>query len=295
VPNLVNISPALRADKPQSAQAPGKLRVIELRGTPYEHGLTHGKILKAEIQELVKPWKADLEKTYPVPAETFSALFLAACDFKPAIERWTPGLLDEIRGIAEGAGADFETMYAFQLVDESWVMGGDLGLSKCTSMAARKRGNSPAFVAQNMDIPPFYHRFQTVLRIEGGADKASDFERSVGKMVEFLPFNGAEFTYHTNYPVVNEDFNPKFTDALKKKGTTLKKYKATKRAAAGSSSSVRHSRTTRRRSTSPSSRRFSPTAAPESICGRSLSSSASRADSPLPGAVPLLRPIPGRV
>lgn len=302
---ILNISPVLRADRPLPAQDPGKLRVIELKGTPYERGLVHGRSLKAEIQELVKRWKADLEKSYPVPAETFIARFLTASDFKPAIDRWTPGLLDEVRGIAEGAAVDFETMYAFQLVDESWVMGGELGLSKCTSMAARKRGDSPAFVAQNMDIPPFYHGFQTVLRIEGGAgepgalvftipgvvainglndcsvavcvnavtqlaysakglpvaftlrgilrqktyeeavrflkkiqpaapqnyviggaDKASDFERSAGNMVEFIPFSGAEFTYHTNHPVVNEDFNPKFTEALKKKGTTLDEYKA---------------------------------------------------------------------
>jgi sugar phosphate isomerase/epimerase len=282
-----------------------KLRVIELRGTPYEKGLTHGRSLKIEIQELVKRWKADLEKTYPVPAATFIAKFLAATDFKPAIERWTPGLLDEVRGIADGTGIDFETMYAFQLVDESWVMGGDLGLAKCTSIVARRRGHLPALVAQNMDIPPFYHGFQTVLRIEGGAGepgalvftipgvvainglndrsvavcvnavtqlayspkglpvaftlrgilrqktyeeavrfleeiqpaapqnymiggpgKAADFERSAGKMVEFSPFNGAEFAYHTNHPVVNDDFNPKFTEALKKKGQTLEEYKA---------------------------------------------------------------------
>ena len=302
---ILNLSPARQADRSEPAQASGKLRVIELRGTPYERGLTHGRSLRTEIQELVKRWKADLEKTYRVPAATYLSKFLAASDFQPAIERWTPGLLDEVRGIAEGAGVDFETIYAFQLVDESWVMGDDLGLSKCTSMGARKRGASPAFVAQNMDIPPFYHGFQTVLRIEGsggepgalvftipgvvainglndrsvavcvnavtqlayspkglpvaftlrgilrqktyeeavrfleeiqpaapqnyvlgGPAMAADFERSAGKMVEFLPFSGAEFVYHTNHPVVNEDFNPRFTEALKKKGTSLEEYKA---------------------------------------------------------------------
>jgi sugar phosphate isomerase/epimerase len=302
---VLNISPARQAEKVQTAQAAAKLRVIDLRGTPYERGLTHGRSLKAEIGELVTRWKADLEKTYRVPAATYISKFLAASDFKPAIERWTPGLLDEVRGIADGAGVDFETMYAFQLVDESWVMSDDLELAKCTSIAVQKRGGSPAIVSQNMDIPPFYHGFQTVLRIEGGAGepgalvftipgvvainglnersvavcvnavtqlayspkglpvaftlrgilrqktyqeavrfleeiqpaapqnyviggpaKAADFERSAGKMVEFLPFGGAEFVYHTNHPVVNEDFNPRFTEALKKKGTSLDEYKA---------------------------------------------------------------------
>lgn len=282
-----------------------KLKVLELKGTPYERGLIHGRSLKAEIQELVKRWKADLEKTYSVPAETCIKKFLDAADFQPAIERWTPGLLDEVRGIADGAGIDFETMYAFQLVDESWVMGPDLGFAKCTTIAARRRGDSPAFVSQTLDIPPFYHVSQTVLRIEGndeepsvlvftmpglvalnglndrsvavcvnavtqlaysakglpvafvirgilrqksyedavrflekiqpaapqnyvigGSDKVASFERSAGRMVEFVPFDGAEFTYHTNHPLVNDDFNPRFTAALKEKGLSLDEYKA---------------------------------------------------------------------
>ena len=287
------------------AQGPGKLRILELRGSPYERGLMHGRSLKAEIQELVGRWKADIEKTYSVPAETYIKKFLDASDFQPAIERWTPGLLDEVRGIADGAGVDFETMYAFQLVDESWVMGPDLGFSKCTTIAANKRGSEPASVSQTLDIPVFYHGFQTVLRIKGnekepnalvftfpgfiaanglndrsvavcvnavtqmaysakglpvafvirgilrqksyedavrfleriepaapqnymigGGDKASSFERSAKRMAQFLPFAGAEFAYHTNHPLVNDDFNPKFAEWLKTKGISLEEYQA---------------------------------------------------------------------
>jgi sugar phosphate isomerase/epimerase len=299
------VSLALVAEEGTPQAGGGKLRVIELKGTPYERGLTHGRCLKSEIQELVKRWRADLEKTYRVPAATYVAKLLEASDFKPAIERWTPGLLDEVRGIADGAGVDFETMYAFQLVDETWVMGDDLGFAKCTSIAARRRGDLPALVSQNMDIPPFYHGFQTVLRIEstaeepgalvftipgvvainglndrsiavcvnavtqlaysarglpvaftirgilrqktyekavrflkeiqpaapqnyviGGPNIAADFERSANRMVEFIPFEGAEFTYHTNHPMVNDDLNPKFVEDLKRKGMTMEAYRA---------------------------------------------------------------------
>ncbi|MGB7296000.1 MAG: C45 family peptidase [Candidatus Aminicenantales bacterium] len=282
-----------------------KLRILDLKGTPYQRGLMHGESLKAEIRELVKRWKTDLEKTFSVPAATYIGKLLEASDFQPASERWTPGLLDEVRGIAEGAGIDFETMSAFQLVDESWVMSDDLGLAKCTTIAARGRGQSPAFVSQTLDIPTFYHGFQTVLRIEksagepaalvftipglvaanglndrsvavcvnavtqlaysakglpvafvirgilrqksyedavrflekiqpaapqnyviGGPGKAASFERSANRMIEFAPFEGAEFTHHTNYPLVNDDFNPRFTAALKEKGLSLDEYKA---------------------------------------------------------------------
>jgi hypothetical protein len=287
------------------ATAAGKLRIVELKGTPYEGGQTHGRSLKPEIQELIKRWKADLEKTHKVPAKAFIEKLLEASDFKPAIERWTPGLLDEVYGIADGAGVDFPTMYAFQLIDETWVMSDDLGFAKCTSIAVRKRDDSPALVSQTLDIPPFYHGFQTVLRIKGtaeepgalvftipgvvaanglndrsvgvcvnavtqlaysaeglpvaftirgilrqktyedavrflreikpaapqnyvvgGPNEVASFERSAGRMVAFAPFEGAEFTYHTNHPLVNDDFNPRFVAAIEKKGMTLETYKA---------------------------------------------------------------------
>jgi sugar phosphate isomerase/epimerase len=302
---FLTVSLALFGEKLSAPAGEGKLRVIELKGTPYMRGHTHGQSLKLEIQELIKRWKADLEKTYSVPATTYIETLLEASDFEPAIERWTPGLLDEVRGIADGAGIDFQTMYAFQLVDETWVMSDDLGLAKCTAIAARRRGDSPALVAQTLDIPTFYHGYQTVLRIEGSADEpgaliftipgvvaanglndrsvavcvnavtqlaysakglpvaftirgilrqktyhdavrflkeiqpaapqnyviggpmeAVSFERSASRMVEFIPFEGAEFTYHTNHPIANDDLNPKFIEGLKKRGMTLEAYKA---------------------------------------------------------------------
>ena len=294
--------PAGGRSHPGSAKT---LRVVDLTGTPYEMGKIHGQTLKPEILELVKRWKGDLEKTYRVPAEVFVRRLLEKTDFKPATARWTPGLLDEVRGIADGAGVDFDTMYAYQLVDEIWAMDADLGLSKCTSIAAGKRNGNPAYVAQTLDIPTFYHGFQTVLRIRdkredletlvftipgvvaanglnsrsigvcvnavtqlaysptglpvafvirgilrqtsyeqavkflrdippaapqnyviGGPAEAASFERSAGKMSRFLPFEGAEFTYHTNHPLINDDLNPRFPEKLKRTGMTQEMYRA---------------------------------------------------------------------
>ncbi len=51
-------------------------------------------------------------------------------------------------------------------------------------------------------------------------------ERSAERAAEFLPFPGAEFTFHTNHPLVNEDFNPRFRAQLKKGGMPLETYRA---------------------------------------------------------------------
>jgi hypothetical protein len=294
----------LVGDGPFPGPAMG-LRVVDLAGTPYQMGKIHGQALKAEIQELVKRWKEDLASSFKVAPEAFIRAFLRKTDFKPAMERWTPGLLDEVRGIADGAGIDFDTIYAYQLIDEVWAMGADVDLSKCTTVAAAKRNGHPAFVAQNLDIPAFYHGFQTVLRIRddrddletlvftipgvvaanglnsrsvgvcvnavtqlaystkglpvdfvirgilrqrsyedavkflrniqpaapqtyviGGPDKVAVFERSAGKTALFVPFLGAEFSYHTNHPRTNIDFNPRFPEMLKRKAMTLESYRA---------------------------------------------------------------------
>lgn len=299
---ILAVSAAPAVGDPVS-DAVGELRYLDLRGTPYEMGLAHGKALSAEIAELVERWKADLARTYDMPAEDFIRKFLAFTDFKPAIERWTPGLLDEVRGIAAGAGLDFETMFAYQLIDEMWVMGREAALQKCTSIAAGPRGNTPAFTSQTMDVPGLYHGFQTVLRLRGdgtapealvltipgvvaltglnnrsigvcvnavtqlassakglpvafvirgllrqtsiegaekflrdipaaapqnymlgGPGKAVCLERSPGRTAAFVPFEGAEFTFHTNHPVVNDDLAPRFAESLKTQGVGLAEY-----------------------------------------------------------------------
>ena len=298
--------PAARAEDTTFPAPPTKLRIVELAGTPYQMGVTHGRALRTEIRELVGLWKRDLEKTYQVTAEVFIREFLKKTDFKPAMERWTPGLLDEVRGIADGAGVDFDTMYAYQLIDEVWAIGPDVELSKCTTVAAGKRNGRPAFVSQTLDIPAFYHGYQTVLRIRderdegletlvftipgvvaanglnsrsvgvcvnavtqlayspkglpvdfvirgilrqktyeqavkfledvrpaapqtyvlGGPREAAVFERSAGKMSRFVPFEGAEFSYHTNHPLINDDFNPKFPEMLKRRNMSMESYRA---------------------------------------------------------------------
>lgn len=292
------------ADGPVPGKS-GNLRIVDMEGTPYEMGLIHGRTLKTEIGELLKRWKADLENTQEVGADVFIRKFLKHTDFRPAIDRWTPGLLDEVRGIADGAGVDFETMYAFQLIDEIWVMGSEARLDKCTSIAAGKRDGKPVYVAETLDIPELFHGFPTILRLRdkrknletlvytipglvgadglnsrsvavctnavtplahspkglpvsfvvrgilrqesyaqavkflqdippaapqnyvlGGPAESASFERSARKMSKYLPFEGAEFTYHTNHPMINDDFDPGFAEMLKRGGLTLDQYRA---------------------------------------------------------------------
>ena len=153
--------------------ADGKLRFLELSGSPYERGLTHGKALKPEIHEVIRLFKKDIAKNTQEDPDTFIAKFLLVTDYKTAVEQWMPELMQELQGISEGSGVDFETIFMHQLGDEYWFNAKDVMAHSCSSFGVNKSANLPSITAQNMDIPEYYHGFQTVLKID---DPDSDKE-----------------------------------------------------------------------------------------------------------------------
>jgi isopenicillin-N N-acyltransferase-like protein len=176
----------------------GNLRVLALEGAPYERGRQHGEALKKEISELVGLWKEDIRRAYRTDADVFIKKFLAGTDYQKSIKKWTPELWAELEGISEGSGIDFDTIFAFQLVDEVWVLGREIMAGKCTTIGLKKTERHPAVVAQNLDIPTFYHGFQTLLHIK---DPARDMETYLFTFPGFIAANG--LNSHSVAVVVN--------------------------------------------------------------------------------------------
>jgi isopenicillin-N N-acyltransferase like protein len=152
-----------------------EVRVLHLEGSAYQCGLRHGTELRSEIATIIRLWKDDIAKTTGTDPDVILATFLAETRFRPAIERWTPGLLDEVRGIADGAKQPFDTMFAFQLVDELWVFVDKRVAERCTAVGVARAGSHPAYVAQNMDLEPFRDGFQLVLHIARSASAPEQF------------------------------------------------------------------------------------------------------------------------
>ena len=80
-----------------------KLEVLVLEGTARERGRAHGEALRDLIHEHHSRWLDALQKQTGMDEQLYLDRLLAETNFMPAIERWTPDLLDEVRGIAEGA------------------------------------------------------------------------------------------------------------------------------------------------------------------------------------------------
>ena len=144
----------------------GYLKVVLLEGSPFERGLTHGRVLKKEIHKVIGKWRTHLETDYKLGADEFTERFFEKTDFLQAIERWTPGLLEEVRGVADGAGIDFRAALLFNLLDEVWANAEGVAGEHCSGVGVNKQGERPAMIAQNMDINGFYDGYQTLLHIK---------------------------------------------------------------------------------------------------------------------------------
>jgi hypothetical protein len=166
------------------------LPILHLNGTPYENGFQHGQIMNSRIHELVGLWKKDIEKKYQISADKFIRIFLDSTDYIPSIKKWTPDLLEEIKGISAGSGIEFNTIFAFQLIDEIWTNARLIDIPHhCTSVGINnyKKDGSPNYIAQNIDITPFYHGFEILLDIK---DKNTDSRKLVTTFAGYIGANG---------------------------------------------------------------------------------------------------------
>jgi len=126
--------------------------VLHLKGTPYEMGYQHGKLLRDEIQDSTVPLFADPISSVPkyrrLPRWMRSLLliYLEVTIYAPIEDNTPRDYLEELKGIADGSGLEYRTVFiANFLSDMNMIMvprrikdaQGDFGLTAgCTSFAA---------------------------------------------------------------------------------------------------------------------------------------------------------------
>jgi hypothetical protein len=143
------------------------LPIVRCAGSPRQRGQAHGEALRALIQPALERWLATLQRPgWPDPP-TYVRDFLQHTNYPAAMARWTPDLLAEIHGIAEGADVPFEDLFAYNLLDEEWGFARRHSLSApgCTVIGWRATESSTPLLAQTMDIGASYDGAQAVLRI----------------------------------------------------------------------------------------------------------------------------------
>ena len=103
------------------------------------------------------------------------------------MKKWTPDLVEEVKGLADGAGIDFDTMLVFQWIDEYWAQGKNVVADRCSGIGVGRRGSRPAMIAQNLDMPGFYDGYQVILHVK---HHDSDLESFVYTIAGVIGANG---------------------------------------------------------------------------------------------------------
>ncbi|OJJ01269.1 hypothetical protein ASPVEDRAFT_40841 [Aspergillus versicolor CBS 583.65] len=113
------------------------------QGTPWEIGHAHGSQIPNRIAQCIKNY----ERLFHETAETdWTESKERAATYLPALEHNEPDLVDEMRGIAAGAGVDFLDILALNLRSEISLTNYSDG---CTSIAAAAA--SGVYLGQNWD------------------------------------------------------------------------------------------------------------------------------------------------
>ena len=132
---------------------------IEVSGTPYEMGMQHGRWLRDQIRQSVADYKANIVALYgQKDANRIFDWVLNKADFRSSIEMHIPHVLEELRGIADGAELSFDDVLLSNMFEEVYdaapLMLGLGGIGSpaqgCTSFTALSGGRR--FAGQNMDF-----------------------------------------------------------------------------------------------------------------------------------------------
>ena len=141
------------------------LPVISVKGKPGEIGFRYGEECREMIQKNVHLYFR-LFKHY-AQLDRGQAISLAR-RFIPVIQAFDPAILEEIRGIAEGARLEFEEILALNartelMYPESLATGGE-----CTSMVALSEATArgEVLIGQNWDWKPHLTESTVLLEIE---------------------------------------------------------------------------------------------------------------------------------
>ncbi|MGH6939805.1 C45 family autoproteolytic acyltransferase/hydolase [Hypericibacter sp.] len=179
------------------------LAVAEIGGSPRERGRQHGRQLKALVRERDRRWRAEIESFMAMPSDRFIGQFLAETQFVAAIERHAPDLLDEVRGIAEGADLPYDAVLAAQFMDEEWWY--SVGLKRrqanetphhCSAVASLRPGG--ALLAQNMDLARWSDGLQAMLLIRDVAPGIDAALLTMAGMIGLCGVNSAGLGFTVN-------------------------------------------------------------------------------------------------
>lgn len=161
---------SIQSERALQVQTPPLVKVF---GGPYDRGRQHGRAcgdlirrypeVLLEVISLEGRWRAlDRASAPEKPADLLSR----AMTFLPAMEAFAPHLVEEVRGIADGARVSFAEALLVNVRAE--VMGAAASEALCTSFALGREATADGTIlsGQNLDQHPANRDLMIVLHVE---------------------------------------------------------------------------------------------------------------------------------
>lgn len=143
--------------------------VLDLSGSPGQLGAAHGEAQRERIREYTDRFLGWLLRTAAVSL-TEETLWARWAPQVAANQRACPDLVEEMRGIARGAGVPFERIFllnslldlsSFRYLELAQPFGG------CSTFAVvAEPGTGKTLVGQTYDMPAFHQDYVTLLRLQ---------------------------------------------------------------------------------------------------------------------------------
>jgi isopenicillin-N N-acyltransferase-like protein len=133
---------------------------IKVAGSPYEMGYQHGQACDDRIKKFVE---LIIKGASDGKSVTRQDVLNRTKAFQPLFEEYCPKLVEEVRGLADGAGISFEEALLLQIRGEI----NNVRHSECTAYAISGEGtvNGEIIIGQNSDMTPVMEELGIVLHL----------------------------------------------------------------------------------------------------------------------------------
>lgn len=158
------------------------MKLISLRGSHYDIGYEHGDATALEILKFCRLFHAKLAANN-ISRDTAVKI---AGKFGKCTDKYAPWLLEEIRGIADGAGMKYETILSLNCMFEIPRIVGKKELHYCTVWGVTD--GKQCIAVQNLDLAREYGELLTLMHI-APAGKRSVFLLVLPGMVGMMGMN----------------------------------------------------------------------------------------------------------
>jgi hypothetical protein len=180
-----------------------ELAVLRFDGPPASRGRAHGETLRSKIVELIELWGDNLERVHGLDRRRYVELLFERSGYEAALAQHASPVLDELNGIAQGAAVDYQTLLAFQHVNEEFeaapAFAKEVGYGEaCTTIVLGPTADRPAIVAQNLDLARYLDGFQVMLRTPCDRSDGEIITLSVPGMISLNGMNSFGFAVCDN-------------------------------------------------------------------------------------------------